>query len=206
MNPMEETELGYKLKGYSANNAQGVEGQGTVIVYNEVLPPQTINIVVRKTDNAENSTNYLEGAVFRLEYRAQNSGPWTNVSNSDVPELDIESKFSVPKGGITLTGLKAGQYRLHELSAPAGYVISEANPVVFTVSNGGITGTEGTIAGVRYTAASGSNNAEFVVPNTPGVVLPQTGGAGTALFTVIGGIMTALAGAVLVLKKRKEHV
>ncbi|MBQ7437395.1 MAG: LPXTG cell wall anchor domain-containing protein [Oscillospiraceae bacterium] len=32
------------------------------------------------------------------------------------------------------------------------------------------------------------------------------GGIGTAIFTVTGGIMTALAGAILTLKKRKEHV
>ena len=31
------------------------------------------------------------------------------------------------------------------------------------------------------------------------------GGIGTALFTVIGGIMTILTGAVLTLKRRKEH-
>ena len=41
--------------------------------------------------------------------------------------------------------------------------------------------------------------------NNPGVELPSTGGPGTALFTAIGGIMTAMAGAILTLKKRKEH-
>jgi len=35
--------------------------------------------------------------------------------------------------------------------------------------------------------------------------LVDIGGIGTTLFTAIGGIMTATAGAVLTLKKRKEH-
>ena len=44
------------------------------------------------------------------------------------------------------------------------------------------------------------------IPNTPSIEMPETGGPGTALFTALGGIMTALAGAILTLKKRKEHV
>ena len=43
------------------------------------------------------------------------------------------------------------------------------------------------------------------IPNTPGIEMPETGGPGTALFTALGGIMTALAGAILTLKKRKEQ-
>lgn len=43
------------------------------------------------------------------------------------------------------------------------------------------------------------------ISNMPGIEMPETGGSGTGLFTVIGGIMTALAGAILTLKKRKEQ-
>ena len=37
-----------------------------------------------------------------------------------------------------------------------------------------------------------------------GYVLPQTGGIGTALFTALGGLMTATAGAVLALRRKRK--
>ena len=48
----------------------------------------------------------------------------------------------------------------------------------------------------------------YRIINNPGVVLPQTGGIGTAIFTAIGGIMMVTAGAILILtayRRRKQH-
>ena len=48
----------------------------------------------------------------------------------------------------------------------------------------------------------------FTVGNTPGTALPQTGGIGTTLFTALGGLMTATAGAMVTMKsyrRRKEN-
>ena len=174
---------GYVLQGYSANNNTGVSNQGVITVYNRAEGSNAINVVIKKTDNAENSTNYLEGAVFKLMYRSDSSGTFTNVSNESVPELNSESKFTVPTAGITLTGLVDGQYQLQEISPPSGYVITNSTPVTFTVSGGAITSTEGTITGVRYTAASETSDAEFIIPNEPGAALPNTGGPGT-LWTI----------------------
>ena len=43
-------------------------------------------------------------------------------------------------------------------------------------------------------------NALATVENTPGTALPQTGGIGITLFTALGGLMTAMAGAILTMK------
>ena len=43
----------------------------------------------------------------------------------------------------------------------------------------------------------------FTVKNEPGTALPMTGGPGTALFTALGGLMTALAGAFLIIRRKK---
>lgn len=189
----EDTDLGYILYGYSSNNTDGIS-QGVITVYNKVDASETIDIIVKKTDNAENSTNYLEGAIFKLEYKATaEATTWTNVSNETVPELDSNSQFTVPREGITLTGLADGVYRLHEIISPTGYVITESYPVVFTVSSGAITSTDGTIENVRYTAASGTADATFIVPNTPGVALPSTGGIGTTPFRTLGATLVTLA-------------
>ena len=53
-----------------------------------------------------------------------------------------------------------------------------------------------------------ATNATFTVENTPGTQLPQTGGIGTTLFTALGSIMTATAGAILTIKswqRRREN-
>ena len=56
--------------------------------------------------------------------------------------------------------------------------------------------------------STAAKNATFTVENTPGTQLPQTGGIGTTLFTALGGLMTATAGAILTIKswhRRKEN-
>ena len=193
---------GYVLQGYSANNNTGISSQGVITVYNRAEGSDAINVVIKKTDNAKNSTNYLDGAVFKLKYRSDSSGKFTNVSNENVPELDADSQFTVPAAGIKLTGLVDGEYQLQEISSPSGYVITNSIPVTFIVSGGAITSTEGTITGVRYTAAAETSDAEFIVPNEPGAVLPATGGPGTNLVYLIGLMLMAFAGAGLVMRRR----
>ena len=193
---------GYILRGYSANNDFGVSNQGTIIVYNQEESASTISVDIKKTDDSEYSTNYLDGAVFKLMYRKDSTGTYTNVSNEIVPELDSDSCFTVPTNGITLTNLMDGQYQLQEVVPPLGYVITNPNPVTFEVSGGAIINTDGTIPAVRYTALSESSNAEFIIPNTPGVALPHTGGIGTMSYICSGIILMAAAATLSAIRKR----
>ena len=112
---------------------------------------------------------------------------WQNAKDCvNIPELDQNSRFTVRDGetGITLTGLLDGQYRIQEITPPEGYVVTQAYPVMFTVRDGEILDTDGTINEVRYVPAADSQPAEFIIPNTPGVELPSTGGRGTKLITI----------------------
>ena len=190
---------GYELDFISP--ASAVPGE-TITIVNTTETPESISVVIKKTDNAENSTNYLDGAVFKLMYRSDSSGTYTNVSSESVPQLNSESKFTVPIAGITLTGLVDGQYQLQEISPPSGYVITNSTPVTFTVSGGAINSTEGTITGVRYTAASETSDAEFIIPNEPGAALPSAGGPGARLFTILGSILILGAGVLLWRRRR----
>ena len=204
-NPIEigESPLeGWILQGYSANNNTGISNQGTITVTNQMDRSNAINVVIKKTDDAEGSTNYLNGARFRLLYRADSQGTYTGVSSDVVAEVDDESAFTVPASGITLTGLIDGQYQLEEISAPAGYVITESHPVTFTVSGGAITDTDGTVSGVRYTAAAEESDAEFIIPNTPGAQLPSAGGRGTTWIYLLGSILLLGCGIALIARRR----
>ena len=180
----------------------------TISIVNAADAPVTIDIDIKKTDDAPNSTNYLAGAVFELHYREDPSEDWADAAEADgliIEQLDEDSQFTVPREGITLTGLKDGQYQIEEISPPPnGYMITERYPVVFTVSDGMITSTAGTVSGVRYFAASDDDNAVFIIPNTPGAALPSTGGPGTSLICLLGMMLSGSAGAGMVLKKRRK--
>ena len=186
-----------------ANNT-GISNQGTITVYNQAERPSTIDIIIKKRD-AVNNTLYPDGAVFKLEYRADESGTFTNVSNSVVPELSADSQFTVPTAGVTLTGLVDGQYRIQEILPPDGYLITETYPVQFTVSGGIILNTQGTMTGVEYSPATATTDAEFIIPNTSGATLPDADGPGTNLFYMIGCILTMLTGAGIVMKRRRRE-
>ena len=64
-----------------------------------------------------------------------------------------------------------------------------------------------TSGGVVKTFASKTDtmNALATVENTPGTALPQTGGIGTTLFTALGGLLTATAGAILTMKSYRHR-
>jgi LPXTG-motif cell wall-anchored protein len=48
-----------------------------------------------------------------------------------------------------------------------------------------------------------AQSANYVIGNEPGVALPSTGGPGTTMFYILGLLLTGLAGAGLVLRKRR---
>ena len=179
---------------------------GIVTVANRIPGPPSIDIVIKKTDDEPDSTNYLDGAVFKLQYKEDPSSQvWQNAKDCvNIPELDQNSRFTVRDGetGITLTGLLDGQYRIQEITPPEGYVVTQAYPVMFTVRDGEILDTDGTINEVRYVPAADSQPAEFIIPNTPGVELPSTGGPGTRLFTILGLAMM-LGAAVMLFRRRR---
>ena len=60
---------------------------------------------------------------------------------------------------------------------------------------------------VTYDSETNTATVKNTVKNTPGTQLPQTGGIGTTLFTALGGLMTATAGAILTMKsyRRREE-
>lgn len=177
----------------------------TVSIVNKTEPSATIDIDIRKTDDKPDSENYLAGAVFELQYRADSTKSWekaNTIYGMEIEQLDENSRFTVPEEGITLTGLIDGQYRMEEKTPPSGYIILEDYPVVFTVENGEITSTDGTLTGVRYTEAGADNNALFIVPNTPGPELPQSGGIGTTIFYVLGSILVICGGIYFTARKR----
>ena len=104
------------------------------------------------------------------------------------------------KGGFEVTGLYAGKYQLEEIKAPAGYALNDA-AVDFEVKHGTYKSAEGKTE-LEYTSTEETGDYGLKIANKK-MTIPQTGGIGTVLFTVVGiGLM---AGAVMAMKKNREE-
>lgn len=160
----------------------------------------TYQVVVNKT---KANGDALSGAEFTLEKVLKNGTKETVavVKNTE---------------GTTFTfkGLDDGDYILTETVTPATYNTIE--PITFTVTadhkitwNGEardaiLTSLSGntTSGKITFTASADKSELTTNVVNQSGATLPGTGGIGTTIFYVIGGLLMAAAAVLLITKKR----
>lgn len=116
------------------------------------------------------------------------------------------------EGKIYIRGLEAGTYFLTETKTNAGYVLLK-NPVKIVIeqTNPKTGAASATVDGKNTTMKEdslnqGSATAEvpLTVVNHKGFDLPATGGAGTALFTIAGIVIVAVAAALLFMRKKSQ--
>lgn len=107
-------------------------------------------------------------------------------------------------GVLTFEGLNAGTYTIEELVAPNGYNLLK-QPVTLVIT-GALDDTAKTCtwsAKVNGSDATINNNViEFTVQNNQGTELPSTGGMGTTIFYIGGGLLVLIAGVMLVARRR----
>lgn len=145
-----------------------------------------------------NSSNYADpNTIYVRDYVEEIS--YVPVKVSIQMTTDSEGKLS-------FKGLGAGTYMLEETVTPAGYNTLE--PITFTISftapSKEVTdGTEKCTWSIDWSGATedGGIFAADVI-NQSGSLLPSTGGIGTTIFYVVGGILVIGAGILLVTKKR----
>lgn len=112
-------------------------------------------------------------------------------------------------GYIQFTGLDAGNYTLTETVTPKGY--NTIKPIEFTIKaeqKGGTALEGGNISWSSNNDKITLENGTFkiTVTNQKGIVLPSTGGMGTILIYLIGGIAVIGAGILLIVKKRRHSL
>ena len=163
----------------------------------------------------ENETDHtqLAGAKFTLSTKVdENNNPVDPIAFSkveeegldkDVYKVNKDSKETVittgESGRFTLSGLAAGTYYLTEIEAPAGYnKLAAPIKVEITEKKDEVTGER---TG-EFTINGGVKDNTVEVENKTGAELPSTGGIGTTIFYVLGGILVVGAGIMLVVKKR----
>ena len=117
-------------------------------------------------------------------------------------------------GQFKITGLAWGEYKLVEKKAPAGYDLDSKTEHVFRIGpaeGSDVTGEWYTSSGFKTdtTGAYDANTAFTVdggsITNTPGVVLPSTGGEGANKMYAAGFLAVAIAVAGLALSLRRRQ-
>ena len=142
----------------------------------------------------------LAGAKFTLSKNADGSNPIALVSKGNnvyrvakTGETGTVTEITTDDTGkFTIKGLDADTYYLTETAAPAGYN-KLAGPVTIVIGENGV---------VNGTTEASQGVDEVKVLNQSGTELPSTGGIGTTIFYVVGGILVVGAVVLLVTKKR----
>ena len=135
----------------------------------------TFTLNVGKVDG-NNTTKTLPNATFKLTSKNDAEFVKTLTTGTD--------------GSVTFTGLKAGTYYVEETVAPEGYNIN-SKKFEITIS------TQGIVTGDNV------KDNKLVVSDFP-LSVPQTGGAGTVMFTIGGIALIACAGILFFVVMRKK--
>ena len=197
-------------KSEKGNNETGETPKDVVIVF-------TYKTIINKVDS-ENKP--LTGAAFKLEKLIKGkdgaADTWTTVKEFTVDETTTSFTFS---------GLDDGQYKLTETKTPVGY--NTIDPIYFVIeATHDETADDPTLKTLNayLTDANGNKQTEMkdgesvnidlgtvdltagsittTVVNKSGSELPSTGGIGTTIFYVLGGVLVLAAVVLLVTKKR----
>ena len=197
-------------KSENGNNETGETPKDVVIVF-------TYKTIINKVDS---DNKPLTGAAFKLEKLIKGkdgaADTWTTVKEFTVDETTTSFTFS---------GLDDGQYKLTETKTPAGY--NTIDPIYFVIeATHDETADAPTLKTLNayLTDANGNKQTEMkdgesvnidlgtvdltagsittTVVNKSGSELPSTGGIGTTIFYVLGGVLVLAAVVLLVTKKR----
>lgn len=146
----------------------------------------------------------LAHAVFTLSKKSDGTEPIKLIDKSSnvyrVAKKDekntITEVITPDNGRFTIQGLGAGTYYLTETKQPDGYN-KLSGPVTVVIDKDG-----------KVMVKKGANledATEVKVENKTGTVLPSTGGVGTTMIYLIGGVLVLGSGVVLATKRRVKN-
>lgn len=167
----------------------------------------TYDIEIHKFHTEDIDANRLANATFKLTTDANGDNVVKLVNETVVNtyhvqgdgETGADTVTTDTTGKITIKGLKAGTYYLHETIAPTSYNKLK-KPIKIEI----------TVAGEAYTTPTykvdeaDQNTSNIIkVENVKGVMLPETGSIGTIGLTLLGVAVVLLG--VFAPKKKKEN-
>lgn len=129
---------------------------------------------------------------------AKNAYTWVDSEDA----ANVVKLVSDKQGKFEITGLEKGDYKLVETNAPQGYAKkTEEEP--FHVGLGTYDNHEDGVTYASDDTVKGDTGAQAQRVDNKKVSIPQTGGMGTVLFTIVG--ISLMAGAVVAMKRNREE-
>lgn len=139
------------------------------------------------------------------------------LNSVDDPDQVLPAGMSI-NNGVLMLPVSDKDYTLTETRAPDGY--NTLAPVTIHVSSDEVTDViyfdgvqwlHSTESGqgdggktVHDAVQKNDRNITLLIPNSPGAKLPSTGGRGTTLYTAVGALLTLLAAALLIARRRQD--
>ena len=158
-------------------------------VYGPELRVFTYSVALYKYDGSKTAKTPLKDAQFNL-YKKSDTKNAIASGKSDKDGLVVFKAIDATETDPAIQ-LNVGDYVITEEKAPAGFVKLTA-PIEFSIIS-----NHAADASVYYV------NGTEGVKNYPAEI-PQTGGTGTFVFTLIGGCLVLLAGAMFIVLMRKR--
>ena len=159
----------------------------------DVVRTYLAKLIINKTDENDIA---LPGAEFEVKLGDE-------VIATGISDKNGLVEFTWLNG----VALKDGEkYTIVETKAPEGY--NEADDITFTVTctdpdeNAAVQDCVWSSNNDEVTFVTDNDRFEVTIKNTTGTLLPETGGIGTTIFYVVGGLLMVAAFVLLVSKKR----
>lgn len=190
------------------NNPDG--GQGST-------PGDTVKVLLAQLviNKVDSNNQPLSGAGFTLyEYKdgALVNGEFDETVYTEDDFSQVAAISGDKQDVFTFGGLKEGKYILVESTTPGGYNTMEPKEIEITFTKdkedgsvSAMTVTPDDMGWVGTPDADGlGGSATATIVNNAGLELPSTGGIGTTIFYVIGGVMVLGACVLLITKRRMK--
>lgn len=167
----------------------------------------TYDIEIHKFHTEDTDENRLANATFKLTSDVDGNNVVKLVAETDANayhvqgdgETGVDTVTTDATGKITIKGLKAGTYYLHETIAPTGYNKLK-KPIKIDIT---VTSEAYTTPSYKVDDKANADNT-IKVENVKGVMLPETGSIGTIGLTALG-VAVVLLGVFAPRKKKKEN-
>ena len=187
-----------------------------VLVRKDVFTPDETGSYWRLSDGTYTTQDPLAEGVDQSLYENVNE-KYRQESVTEVKEtlLGVNATAAVGDDGVLrFDGLAAGDYEITELRSPAGYNLLEkpfkitigwtapdkiSDPCVWTVSD--TEAAQGYATSLESGARIQDGLIQIQVENQSGTQLPETGGIGTTLFYIVGGLLMTTAAVLMITKK-----
>ena len=183
-----------------SNNPNDVSGMGET--KRDKVTVFTYQLNIEKTDS---DGKPLKGAAFEL-FKKNERGEYDSLGTKEAAATTSDPVQYI----ASWDGLDDGDYKLVETKTPENY--NSIKDIEFTISanhdetseNPQLTELSGnaTTGSVEFVTDENKTALSTTIVNKSGATLPETGGIGTTIFYVAGGMLVLLAVVLLVTKRR----